>query len=105
MLFEDKRKVAMVWNGTTPDVCTTVLPFQALGHMDEPPSAGSWCSTTSRSSKPRRATTRRTRRADRKLELKTAPHGFAQTGRCQVAVRVIDIFGNDTMALPPVSAG
>ncbi len=44
-------------------------------------------------------------RQDRKLELKTAPHVFPQPGRYQVAVKVIDIFGNDTMTLLPVSAG
>ncbi|MDP3083446.1 MAG: site-specific DNA-methyltransferase, partial [Rubrivivax sp.] len=36
MLFEDKREVELVWNGKTRDVCTTVLPFQSLEHVDEP---------------------------------------------------------------------
>ena len=36
ILFEDKREVELVWNGKTRDVCTTVLPFQTLGHTDEP---------------------------------------------------------------------
>ena len=36
MLFEDKREVELVWNGKTRDVCTTVLPFQTLEHVDEP---------------------------------------------------------------------
>jgi DNA modification methylase len=36
MLFEDKREVELVWNGKTRDVCTTVLPFQTLEHIDEP---------------------------------------------------------------------
>lgn len=44
-------------------------------------------------------------RQDRKLELKTAPHVYAQPGRYTVAVKVIDIFGNDTMTLLPVSVG
>ena len=35
----------------------------------------------------------------------TAPHVYAQPGRYQVAVKVIDIFGNDTMTLLPVSVG
>lgn len=26
----------LVWNGKTRDVCTTVLPFQSLEHVDEP---------------------------------------------------------------------
>jgi site-specific DNA-methyltransferase (adenine-specific)/adenine-specific DNA-methyltransferase len=36
VLFEDKREVELVWNGKTRDVCTTVLPFQTLEHVDEP---------------------------------------------------------------------
>jgi site-specific DNA-methyltransferase (adenine-specific)/adenine-specific DNA-methyltransferase len=44
-------------------------------------------------------------RKDRSLELTTAPHKYAKPGRYTVAVKVIDIFGNDTMALIPVSVG
>ena len=36
ILFEDKREVELVWNGKNRDVCTTVLPFQSLEHVDEP---------------------------------------------------------------------
>ncbi|MEO8910541.1 MAG: DNA methyltransferase [Gemmatimonadaceae bacterium] len=36
LLFEDKREVELVWNGKSRDVCTTVLPFQTLEHVDEP---------------------------------------------------------------------
>lgn len=36
LLFEDKREVELVWNGKTREVCTTVLPFQSLEHVDEP---------------------------------------------------------------------
>ncbi len=36
ILFEDKREVELVWNGKTRDVCTMVLPFQTLEHIDEP---------------------------------------------------------------------
>ncbi len=36
ILFEDKRDVELVWNGKTRDVCTMVLPFQSLEHIDEP---------------------------------------------------------------------
>src|SRR5687768_18305453 len=36
VLFEDKREVELVWNGKTRDVCTTLLPFQTLEHVDEP---------------------------------------------------------------------
>jgi DNA modification methylase len=36
ILFDDKSEVELVWNGKTRDVCTTVLPFQTLEHIDEP---------------------------------------------------------------------
>ncbi len=36
ILFEDKREVELVWNGKSREVCTTVLPFQSLEHIDEP---------------------------------------------------------------------
>ncbi len=36
VLFEDKSEVELVWNGKSRDVCTTVLPFQTLEHIDEP---------------------------------------------------------------------
>ena len=36
LLFEDKREVELVWNGKTREVCTTILPFQSLEHIDEP---------------------------------------------------------------------
>ena len=44
-------------------------------------------------------------RKDRSLELTTAPHTYTNPGRYTVAVKVIDIFGNDTMALIAVSVG
>ncbi len=44
-------------------------------------------------------------RQDRDLELKTAQHTYDQPGRYTVAVKVIDIFGNDTMTLVPVHVG
>jgi len=36
ILFEDKREVELVWNDKSREVCTTVLPFQSLEHVDEP---------------------------------------------------------------------
>ncbi len=36
LLFQDKREVELVWNGKTREVCTAVLPFQSLEHIDEP---------------------------------------------------------------------
>jgi site-specific DNA-methyltransferase (adenine-specific)/adenine-specific DNA-methyltransferase len=44
-------------------------------------------------------------RQDRNLELASAPHTYTRAGRYSVAVEVIDIFGNDTMSLVPVSVG
>jgi site-specific DNA-methyltransferase (adenine-specific)/adenine-specific DNA-methyltransferase len=37
--------------------------------------------------------------------LVSATHAYSKPGRYTVAVKVIDIFGNDTMTLLPVSAG
>ena len=36
VLFDDKREVELVWNGKSREVCTTILPFQTLEHIDEP---------------------------------------------------------------------
>ncbi len=44
-------------------------------------------------------------RQNRQLELTTAAHTYQQPGRYTVAVKVIDIFGNDAMTLLPVSIG
>lgn len=45
----------------------------------------------------------RTRR-DRSLELTSAPHEYPQNGRYKIAVKVIDIFGNDTTKVVEVVA-
>jgi len=44
-------------------------------------------------------------RKTRDLELTSAPHTYTKAGRYTVAVKVIDIFGNDTMTLVPVNVG
>ncbi len=44
-------------------------------------------------------------RKDRSLELTTALHTYGKPGRYVVAVKVIDIFGNDTMTLSPINVG
>jgi site-specific DNA-methyltransferase (adenine-specific)/adenine-specific DNA-methyltransferase len=44
-------------------------------------------------------------RQNRELELKTVPHVYGRAGRYTVAVKVIDIFGNDTMTLVPINVG
>lgn len=44
-------------------------------------------------------------RQNRELELKSVGHTYPKAGRYIVAVKVIDIFGNDTMTLMPVTAG
>src|SRR6266516_2459176 len=36
LLFADKREVELVWNGKTREVCTAILPFRTLEHIDEP---------------------------------------------------------------------
>jgi site-specific DNA-methyltransferase (adenine-specific)/adenine-specific DNA-methyltransferase len=44
-------------------------------------------------------------RKNRDLELVSAPHTYDRPGRYTAAVKVIDIFGNDTMTLVPVTVG
>jgi site-specific DNA-methyltransferase (adenine-specific)/adenine-specific DNA-methyltransferase len=44
-------------------------------------------------------------RKDRDLELVSATHTYDKPGRYTIAVKVIDIFGNDTMSLVPVTIG
>jgi len=44
-------------------------------------------------------------RQSRELELKSGSHTYPKAGRYTVAVKVVDIFGNDTMTLVPVTAG
>ena len=44
-------------------------------------------------------------RQDRELEMKSASHIYDSPGRYTIAVKVIDIFGNDTMTLVPVTVG
>lgn len=44
-------------------------------------------------------------RQNRELELKSATHTYEKPGRYTIAVKVIDIFGNDTMTLIPVTVG
>jgi len=44
-------------------------------------------------------------RQNRDLELKSAPHRYDKPGRYIVAVKVIDIFGNDTMTLMAITVG
>ena len=44
-------------------------------------------------------------RQNRELELTTAAHTYDKPGHYTAAVKVIDIFGNDTLALIPVTVG
>ena len=44
-------------------------------------------------------------RQSRELELTSATHTYAKPGRYTVAIKVIDIFGNDTMTLVTVTVG
>jgi len=39
------------------------------------------------------------------LELESANHTYAKPGRYTIALKVIDIFGNDTTTLLPVTVG
>ena len=44
-------------------------------------------------------------RQSRDLEMTSVPFTYPKAGRYTIAVKVIDIFGNDTMTLVPVTAG
>jgi len=44
-------------------------------------------------------------RQNLELELTTLPHTYEKPGRYAVAVKVIDIFGNDSMTLVPINVG
>jgi len=44
-------------------------------------------------------------RKDRNLEFASASHEYEKPGRYVVAVKVIDIFGNDTVSLTPITVG
>jgi site-specific DNA-methyltransferase (adenine-specific)/adenine-specific DNA-methyltransferase len=44
-------------------------------------------------------------RQSRHLELTSASHTYPKAGRYLIAVKVVDIFGNDTMTLVPVTVG
>jgi site-specific DNA-methyltransferase (adenine-specific)/adenine-specific DNA-methyltransferase len=44
-------------------------------------------------------------RQNRDIELASAIHTYDRPGRYTVAVKVIDIFGNDTMTLVPINVG
>lgn len=42
---------------------------------------------------------------NRELELESAPHTYEKAGAYKVAVKVVDIFGNDTMTIIPITVG
>ena len=44
-------------------------------------------------------------RQKRALDMTTAPHTYEAPGRYTIAVKVIDIFGNDTITLVPITVG
>lgn len=132
LLFEDKREVELVWNGKASEVCNIVLPFQVIEQVDEP-RAEKTSDTTRQLSlfdlnfESKREIIRvknddngeweeqwtgdyifenewqsfRTKK-DRSLELKSIFHECAP-GRRKIAVKVMDIFGNDTMTIVDVS--
>jgi hypothetical protein len=71
LLFEEKQEVELVWNGKTSEVWTGDFVFE-----------NEWQSF-------------RTKK-DRSIELKSVFHECLP-GRRKIAVKVVDIFGNDTM--------
>jgi len=76
LLFDEKREVELVWNGKTNEVTNVVLPFQIIEQVDEPRSESS-----------------------KKLQMGLFDLDECGKGRRKVAVKVVDIFGNDTMKI------
>jgi hypothetical protein len=114
MLFEDKREVELVWNGKTRDVCTTV-PRRGFVHRDDLRAAhpdagfagGGWVDPCASRSPRKRIHARRLQRGLRPSAVRQRGD-LAQGVRSQRSNsprqhRVIDIFGNDTMTMPPWS--
>jgi hypothetical protein len=77
LLFEEKQEVELVWNGKTSEVWIGDYVFE-----------NEWQSF-------------RTKK-DRSLELKSVFHE-CMPGRRKIAVKVVDIFGNDTMKVIEVT--
>ena len=111
LLFEDKREVELVWNGKTNEVCNSVLPFQTIEQVDEPRAEKSsednlrlgLFDTRGRQRKgwTNKLIYFRTKK-DRSLELTSVAHE-CEPGRRKLAIKVVDIFGNDTMKVLEVS--
>jgi hypothetical protein len=102
LLFDEKREVELVWNGKTGEVCNVVLPFQTIEQVDEPRAEGGKASDGRQQASGGRESFRT--KKERKLELTSAVHE-CQPGRRKIAVKVVDIFGNDTMTIIEVSVG
>ena len=111
LLFEDKREVELVWNGKTNEVCNSVLPFQTIEQVDEPRAEKSsednlQLGLFDTRGRQRKGWTNkliyfRTKK-DRSLELTSVAHE-CEPGRRKLAIKVVDIFGNDTMKVLEVS--
>lgn len=80
LLFDDKREVELVWNGKTGET--------------EEQWTGEYIFENERQSF-------RTKK-DRSLELTSVPHECPPCRR-KIAVKVVDIFGNDTMTIVEVA--
>ncbi len=117
LLFEDKREVELVWNGKTNEVSNIVLPFQVIEQVDEPRAEKDtrmqmslfdldargrqlkgWTNSFENEWQSFRT------KKDRKLELTSVFHE-CPPGRRKLAVKVVDIFGNDTMTIVEVTMG
>ncbi|MGC9260041.1 MAG: PKD domain-containing protein [Phycisphaerae bacterium] len=110
MLFADAPDVELICQGKTGEVTNAVLPFQTIEQIDEPRRQAERQVDNLFSADPRGREreiwtgnyifenewqTYRTRK-DRKLECVSGKHSYSQPGRYKIAVKVIDIFGNDT---------
>lgn len=103
--YESRKEIIKVPRGTGLGVVQGFLPGQEPSQRElELPAADfeeRWTGAYIFENEWQRFRTRQSRT----LELTTASHTYTKPGRYLIAVKVIDIFGNDTMALVPINVG
>lgn len=113
LLFADKREVELVWNGKTSEVYNLVLPFQVIEQVDEPRSEKDTSLqlhlfNTDNRGRQLKGWTNKLIWGDNKLILSSLKNGpmreeIEKSGGLKQAVKVVNIFGNDTMKIVEVS--
>lgn len=103
--YESRREIIRVPKGTGTEVVQGTLPGQEPAQRElELPAAEFEERWTGAYIFENEWQSFRTRK-NRELELTSAPHSYPSAGSYTIAVKVIDIFGNDTMTLFPITVG